>query len=105
MSSLLIFYHYFDSPIIDVIVKETSWTNIVESLQKFEHFNEVSSKSPLHEANEFQVHEPLLITMVLDLWNNLYSFLLDSFHFYLSIRSCGNQNWTAYSRCGWTRDL
>ena len=53
IASLLIYFHYLYSPIIEVVVKETSWTNFVESVQIFEHLNKLPSKSPLYEANEF----------------------------------------------------
>ena len=71
--------------IIEVVVKETSWTNIVESVQIFKHLNKLPSKSPLYEANELQVLEPLMVAMVLDLWNHFCSFSLYSFYFFLSI--------------------
>ena len=54
IASLLIFFHYF-GPIIEVIVKEAYWTNIVESVQIFEHLNKLPSKPPLYKANEFQI--------------------------------------------------
>ena len=45
------------------------------------HLNKLPSKSPLYEANEFQILEPLLVAMVSDLGNNFCSFSLCSFHF------------------------
>ena len=74
------FFFITSSPIIEVVVEETSWTNIVESIQIFEHLNKLPSKSPLCEENEFQVHEPLLVAMVSDLWNNFCRFSLYSFY-------------------------
>ena len=65
--SLLIF-SVISSSIIKVVVKVTSWDNIVEYVEIFEHINELPSKSPLHEANELYVLEPLLVAMDLDLW-------------------------------------
>ena len=56
---------------VEVIVKEANWTNIVEYVQIFEHLNKLSSKPPLYEANEFQFPEPLLVAMVSVLGNNL----------------------------------
>ena len=49
------FFFNISGPIIEVIVKEAYWTNIVESVPIFEHLNKLPSKSPLYEANEFQV--------------------------------------------------
>ena len=69
------------SPIIEVVVKETYWTNIVESVQIFERLNKLPSKSPSYMANEFKILELLLVAIVLDLWNNFCSFSLCSFHF------------------------
>ena len=68
-------------PIIEVVVKEAYWTNIFESVQIFEHINKLPSKSPLYEANELQVLEPLLVAMVLDIGNYFCRFSLYSFHF------------------------
>ena len=48
------FFCIISSPIIGVVVKDTSWSNIVESVHIFEHLNKFPSKSPLYEANEFQ---------------------------------------------------
>ena len=73
IASQLIF-SIISGPIIEVIVKEAYWTNIVESVQIFEHLNKLSSKPPLYEANEFQIHEPLLGAMVPDLGNHFCSF-------------------------------
>ena len=53
------FFFIISGPIIEVVVKEANWTNIVESVQIFEHLNKLPSKSPLYEANEFQILEPL----------------------------------------------
>ena len=72
---------HMSSPMIEVVVNETHWTNIVESIQIFEHLNKLPSKSPLYEANEFKVLEPLLVAMVSDLWNHFCSFSLYSFNF------------------------
>ena len=70
------FHYYFFSiisnPIIEVVVKETYWTNIVESVQIFEHLNKLLSKSPLYEANEFQILEPLLVAMVSQSTSGIY---------------------------------
>ena len=68
-------------PIVEVIVKEACWTNIVESLQIFEHLNMLPSKPPLYEANEFHVLEPLLVAMVSNLGDHFCSSSLYSFHF------------------------
>ena len=57
------------------------YTNIVESVQIFEHLDKLPSKSSLYEANEFQVLEPLLVAMASDLWNNFFSFSLNSLYF------------------------
>ena len=65
-----LFISIISSLIIEVIVKETSWTNTVESVQIFERLNKLPSKSLLYEANEFQVLDPLLVAMVSDLWNH-----------------------------------
>ena len=49
-------YYFFSilaSPIIEVIVKETSWANIVEPVQLFKHLYKLPSESPLYDANEF----------------------------------------------------
>ena len=81
IASLSIFFSIISGPIIEVIVKEAYWTNIVESVQIFEHLNKLPSKPPLYEANEFQILEPLLVAMVSDLWNNFCDFSLCSFHF------------------------
>ena len=62
----IIFVHYF-SPIIEVVLKDTSLTYIVESVQIFEHLNDLPLKYSLYKANEFQVLERLLIAMVSDL--------------------------------------
>ena len=62
-----LYYQFFpiiSSPFIEVVVKETPLTNIVESVQIFEHLNKLPSKSPLYEANEFHVLEPLLLALV-----------------------------------------
>ena len=67
--------------IIEVIVKEAYWTNIVESVQIFEHLNKLPSKRPLYETNEFQILELLLVAMVSDLGNHFCSFSSYSFHF------------------------
>ena len=80
IASLLIF-SIISGPMIEVVVKEAYWTNIVESVQIFEHRNKLPSKSPLHEANEFQILEPLLVAMVSDLGNHFCSFSLHPFHF------------------------
>ena len=61
---IIIIFFIISGPIIEVAVKEAYWTNIVESAQIFEHLNKLPSKSPLYEANEFQVLEPLLVAMV-----------------------------------------
>ena len=50
------------------------WTNIVKSVQIFEHLDKLPSKFPLYEANDFLVLEPLLVAMVSDLWNHFCSF-------------------------------
>ena len=52
IASLLVFF-IISGPIVEVIVKEAHWTNIVESVQIFEHLNKLSSKPPSYEANEF----------------------------------------------------
>ena len=80
IESLLIFF-IISSPIIEVQVKETTWANIVESVQTFKHLNKLSSKSLLYEANEFQVFEPLLVARVSDLWDHFGSSSLYSFYF------------------------
>ena len=74
-------FFIISGPIVEVIVKKAYWTNIVESVQIFEHLNKLLSKSPLYEANEFQVLEPLLVAMVSDLMNHFWSFSLYSFQF------------------------
>ena len=79
-NSPLIFFFLVLS-FIEFVVKEACWTNIVESVQIFKHLNKFPSKSHLHEANEFQVLEPLLVAMVSDLWNNFCSFSLYSLYF------------------------
>ena len=66
----LLFFSIISSPIIEDVVKETYWTSIVETVQIFEHLNKLPLKSPLYEANEFQVLEPLLVDIVSDLWNH-----------------------------------
>ena len=99
------FISIISSPIIEVVVKEAYWTNIVESVQIFEHLNKLPSKSPLHEANDFQVHDQLLVSMVSDLWNIFCCFSLYSFILSMSVRKCSDHNWTANSRWGRTRDL
>ena len=76
-----LFFSIISGPIIEVLVKETYFTNIVESVQIFDHVNKLPSKPPLYEANEFQVLEPLLVAMVSDLWINFCIFSLHSFHF------------------------
>ena len=70
-------------PIIEVIVKEAYWTNIVESVQIFEHLNKLPSllKPPLYEANEFQILEPLLVAMFSDLGNHICSLSMYSLYF------------------------
>ena len=78
---ILFFFSIISGPIIEVIVKEAYWTNIVESVQVFEHLNKLPSKPPLYEANEFQILEPLLVAMVSDLGNNFCGFSLYSFIF------------------------
>ena len=47
------FFFIISGPIIEVVVTEAYWTNIVESVQIFEHLNKLLSKLPLYEANEF----------------------------------------------------
>ena len=74
------FFFSISSPII-VVVKETYWTNIVESVKIFEHVNKLPSKSPLYEANEFQILEPLLVAMVSDLRNHFWNICLYSLNF------------------------
>ena len=81
LNRFTIFFFIISGPIVEVIVKEAYWTNIVESVQIFEHLNKLPSKPPLHEANEFQILEPLLVAMVSDLGNHFCSFSLYSFHF------------------------
>ena len=49
--SIIIFFIL--SPIIEVVLKATYWTGIVESVQIFEHLNSLPWNSPLYEANEF----------------------------------------------------
>ena len=80
VASLLIFFHYFGS-YRSSQVKEAYWTNIVQSVQVFEHLNKLPSKSPLYEANEFQILKPLLVSMVSDLGDHFCSSSLCSFHF------------------------
>ena len=75
------FFSIISGPIVEVIVTEAYWVNIVESVQIFEHLNKLPSKPPLYEANEFQVLQPLLVAMVSDLGNHFCSFSLYSFHF------------------------
>ena len=92
IASQLIF-SIFSCPIIEVLVKEAYWTNIVESVQIFEHLNKLPSKSPLYEANEFQILQPWLVAMVSDLRNHFCSFSSYSFHFiyvhlYLDTEKC-----------------
>ena len=77
IASLLVFF-IISSPIIDVVVKEAYWTNIVESVQIFECLNKLPLKSPLYEANEFQVLEPLLVAMF---W--IYGIIFVAFFFVL----------------------
>ena len=60
----ILFFSIISGPIVEVIVKEAYWTNIVESVQILDHLNKLPSKSPLYEANEFQVLKPLLVAMV-----------------------------------------
>ena len=73
----LLFFSIISGPIIEVVVKEAYWTNIIESVQIFEHLNKL-----------FQVLEQLLVAMVSDLGNHFCSFSLYSFHFiYVSIRT------------------
>ena len=76
-----LFFSIILGPIIEVVVKEPYWTNIVESVQIFEHLNKLTSKSPLYEANKFKILEPLLVAMVSDLGNHFCSFSLCAFHF------------------------
>ena len=80
IASLLIFF-IISGPIVEVIVKEAHGTNIVESVQIFEHLNKLPLKSPLNKANEFQVLKPLLVAMVSDLGNRFCSSSLYSVHF------------------------
>ena len=54
--------------------------DIVESVQRFEHFNKFPSKSPLYKANDFQVLEPLLVAMVSDLRDHFCRFSLFYLH-------------------------
>ena len=75
------FFSIISGPIVAVIVKEAYWTNIVESVQIFEHLNKLPSKSPLYETNEFQVLKPLLVAMVSDLGDHFCSSSLYSFYF------------------------
>ena len=77
----LLFISIIYSSSIEVVVKETSWANIVENVQIFKHLNKMHSKSPLHEANEFQVFEPVLVAKIADLWDHFDSFSLYSFYF------------------------
>ena len=81
IASLLIFFPIISGPIVEVIVEEAYWTNIVESVRIFEHLNKLPSKPPLYEANEFQVLEPLLVAMVSERRNHFCSFYLYSSHF------------------------
>ena len=87
VASLLIFFNAVllnrcnVNPIFEVVVNEDYWTNIVESVQIFEDLSKVPSKYPLHQANEFQILEPLLVAMVSGLVNHFCSFSLNSFHF------------------------
>ena len=69
-----LFFSIISSPIFNDVVKETSFTNIDESVQIIEYLNKLPAKSPLHKANEFQVLEPLLVAMILDIWNHFYNF-------------------------------
>ena len=71
-----LFFCIISGPIIEVVVKEAYWTNIIESVQIFEYPNKLPSESPLYEANEFQILEPLLVAMVPDLGNHFCSFSL-----------------------------
>ena len=75
----ILFFFILLGPIIEVVVKEAYWTNIVESRQIFKHLNKLPSKSPLYEANELQILQPLLLAMVSDLGNNFCSFYLYAF--------------------------
>ena len=77
----IIFFPIFSGSIIEVVVKEAHWTNIVESVQIFEYLNKLPSKSPLYEANEFQILEPLLVAMLSDLGSHFCSFSLYYLHF------------------------
>ena len=80
-----LFFSIISGPIIDVVVEEAYWTNIVESVQIFEHLNKLPSKFPLHEANEFQILEPLLLAMVSDHLNHFLQLLFLFFPFYLYV--------------------
>ena len=81
LNRFTIFVFIIPGPIIEVVVKEAYWTNIVESVQIFEHLNKLPSKSPLYEANGFQILAPLFVAVVLDLGNHFCGFSLYSFHF------------------------
>ena len=47
----IIFFSNIYSPIIEVVIKETSFANIVESAHIFKHLNKLPTKSPFYEAN------------------------------------------------------
>ena len=81
LNRVTIIFFIISGPIIEVIVKEANLTNIVEFVQLFSHLNKLPSKPPLHEANEFQILEPLSVAMVSDFVNYFCSFSLYSFYF------------------------
>ena len=77
----LLFFSVISSPIVEVVIKETSWANIVEFVQIFKHLNKLPSKSPFNEANEFQDLEPLLVAMVSGLCDHICGFSLYSLYY------------------------
>ena len=103
------FYDKFRSivscSVIKVTFEEPSCTGCCESIQVFKHFNQLYSQSSLYKADEIKVLDSLVV-----LWFLTSGIIFVARLCIFSILSMSrlkyrDQNCTACSRCGRTRDL
>ena len=88
-----------------VPVEEADRAHIIESPQVFESFNELAPQPSLLEGGEAKLFESILVAAVAQLRDELGRTMLDAFQLRFVPLMCGDQNWTACSRWGRTRDL
>ena len=91
--------------VIKVVIEEPSCTGSTELIQVFKHFNLLSAQSSLHKDDEIKVLDSLVVAVVSDFRNHLCCSSRYLLHFINVPPQMWDQNCTACSRFGRTRDL